>query len=255
MRRYLAVRDAFPTKALKHTRVIALAGMTEPSLQLWHESLEKQVKNPAPIDMYFYSDYKIVRYIDATLATPLISLSEFTRPSRIVFGDGSFKMEGLNTVIEWMVENRDKGYFLNLEYFQVTGHKAASHETSTDITSMIANIVSNLHTMCTDKENFPKLNTMNFNSNAYNEFNDGFDASLRGACSKSETGVTIRAMQVTVTYPPMCSDTNGENYWYYDMTDDSEIKQCRFTWNWEMGNTLDTYGDGPYPNNETNPCD
>ena len=61
----------------------------------------------------------------------LSSLSEFTRPSRIVFGDGPFKMEGLNTLIQWMIDNRDKGYFMNLEYLQVTGHKAASYETST----------------------------------------------------------------------------------------------------------------------------
>ena len=159
-------------------------------------SLAAQTKrNPSPIDMYFYSDYKIVRYVDATLAIPLISLSEFTYPSRIVFGDGSFKMEGLNDVIQWMIDNRDKGYFMNLEYFQVTGHKAATHEASTDATGMIATIVSNPHTMCTDKENFPKLTMMNFNTNGYNEFNDGFDAALRGTCNRAETGVRVNAMQ------------------------------------------------------------
>ena len=106
--------------------------MTQPTVQLFHDSLAAQIeRNPAPIDMYFYSDYRIVRYVDATLAIPLISLSEFTYPSRIVFGDGSFKMEGLNDVIQWMIDNRDKGYFMNLEYLQVTGHKAASYETST----------------------------------------------------------------------------------------------------------------------------
>ena len=59
-------------------------------------------------------------------------------------------------------------------------------------------IVTNLHTMCTDKDNFPKLNTLNFDNN---EFNNGFDATLRGACSQTETGVTIRANQVVVDYP------------------------------------------------------
>ena len=170
--------------------------MTQPSVQLFHDSLAAQIeRNPAPIDMYFYSDYKIVRYVDATLAIPLISLSEFTYPSRIVFGDDSFKMKKLNTLIQWMIDNRDKGYFKNLEFLQVTGHKAASHDASTNVESMIATIVSNLHTMCTDKENFPKLTQMNFNSNAYNEFNDGFDSALRSACNRSETGVSIRAMQ------------------------------------------------------------
>ena len=170
--------------------------MTQPTVQLFHDSLAAQIeRNPAPIDMYFYSDYKIVRYVDATLAIPLISLSEFTYPSRIVFGDDSFKMKKLNTLIQWMIDNRDKGYFMNLEYFQVTGHKAATHEASTDATGMIATIVSNPHTMCTDKENFPKLTMMNFNTNGYNEFNDGFDAALRGTCNRAETGVRVNAMQ------------------------------------------------------------
>ena len=47
-RRYLAVRDDFPTKALAHTRVLALSGMTKLSLDLWHESLSKQRLNEAP---------------------------------------------------------------------------------------------------------------------------------------------------------------------------------------------------------------
>ena len=218
-------------------------------------SLAAQTKrNPSPIDMYFYSDYKIVRYVDATLAIPLISLSEFTYPSRIVFGDGSFQMEGLNTLIQWMVDNSDKGYFKNLEYFQVTGHNAAAHDALTNSTELTANIVSNLNTMCTDKENFPKLTEMNFNGNAYNLYNNGFDASLSSACNRTETGVQIRAMQLTVTYQPMCSTTNSKNLWYYDMTDEMDTKQCRFTWNWEMGNTLDTYAPGPYPNDNTDPC-
>ena len=256
LRFYLAVRDAFPTKALKHTRVLALSGMTIPAVQLFRASLAAQTeRNPSPIDMYFYSDYKIVRYVDATLAIPLISLSEFTRPSRIVFGDGSFQMEGFNTLIQWMIDNRDKGYFKNLEYLQVTGHKTAAHDVSTNVESMITTIVSNLHTMCTDKMNFPKLIQMNFNSNAYNEYNDGFDAALRGACNRDETGVSIRAMQVTVIYPSLCSTINTDNLEYYDMSNNQEVNQCRFTWNWEMGDTFNTYGDGPYPNDETELCD
>ena len=207
--------------------------------------------------MYFYSDYKIVRYVDATMAVPLISLAEFTRPSRIVFGDGSFLREGMAAVIQWMVENRDKGYFVDLEYLQISGHKAAAYNGIAEEAATLQNqIVANLHTMCTDKENFPKLNTLNFNSNAYNEFNNGFDAALRSACKKSETGVTIRAMQVAVIYPPMCSTTNADNYWYYDMNDEKEVAQCRFTWDWEMGDTVNVYAPaGPFPNDNTENCE
>ena len=67
----------------------------------------------------------------------LISLSEFTRPSRIVFGDGSFKREGMASVIQWMVNNREKGYFKNLEYFQISGHKAASFEGSNEMYKLV----------------------------------------------------------------------------------------------------------------------
>ena len=214
------------------------------------------MKNPAAVDMYFYSDYKIVRYVDATMAVPLISLAEFTRPSRNVFGDGSFKREGMASVIQWMVDNRDKGYFKNLEYFQISGHKAAAYEgTAEEALALQNQIVANLHTMCTDKVNFPKLNTLNFNSNAYNEFNNGFDAALRTACNRTETGVTIRAFQVAIWYPTMCSTTHQDNYWYYDMEDEKEIAQCRFTWNWEMGDTINVYAPaGPFPNDSTEAC-
>ena len=61
---YIAVRDAYPSKALAHTRVFVLSGMTVPAIQLLHESLAKQQLNPNPIDMYFYSDYKIVVLIE-----------------------------------------------------------------------------------------------------------------------------------------------------------------------------------------------
>ena len=48
--------------------------------------------------------------------------------------------------------------------------------------------------VCEDAK-YPKLTEMNVNSNAYNEFNDGFKSTLRNACNRSETGVSIRAMQ------------------------------------------------------------
>ena len=256
LKRYLAVRDAYPLKALKHTRVIALSGMTIPAIALFRESLSQQEKNPAPVDMYFYSDSKFNHVIDATAAVHLITLAEFTRPSRLVFGDGTMKREGMASVIQWMVDHRADGYFKNLEYFQISGHKAAAYEgTAEEALALQSQIVANLHTMCTDKDNFPKLNILNFNGNAYNEFNNGFDAALLGACNESETLVTIRATDDAVTYPPMCSTTDADNYWYYDMNDEKEVAQCRFTWNWEMGDTINVYAPtGPFPNDSTENC-
>ena len=255
--RYLSIRNAYPSKALKHTRVLALSGMTLSAFNLFHESLSRQEKNPAPVDMYFYSDSKLDNYVDGSMAIPLISLSEYTRPSRIVFGDGSFKREGMAAVLQWMVNNRYKGYFQNLEYFQISGHKAAAYEgTAEEALALQNQIVANLHTMCTDKVYFPRLTTLNFNGNAYDEFNDGFDTALRSACNRMETGVTIRAFQVAVEYPPMCSTTDADNYWYYDMTDSREVTQCRFTWNWEVNDDTSVYASvGPFPNDDTEHCD
>ena len=257
LRRYLSIRDAYPSKALKHTRVLALSGMIPSAFNLFKESLSRQEKNPAPVDMYFYSDSKLDNYVDGAMAISLISLSEYTRPSRIVFGDGRMKREGMAAVLQWMVNNRTKGYFQNLEYFQISGHKAAAYEgTAEEALALQNQIVANLHTMCTDRLNFPKLNTLNFNDNAYDEFDDGFDTALRSACNRAETGVTIRAMQVSVDYPPMCSTTNADNYWYYDMTDSREVTQCRFTWNWEVNDNSIVYASvGPFPNDDTEHCD
>ena len=103
---YLAVRDAYPTKALAHTRVLALSGMTSLSLELWHESLSKQVKNDAPIDTYIYSDVLLSRGIDAAMAEGLVALTQYTRPSRLVFAEGTFKRDGFNTILQWMVVHR-----------------------------------------------------------------------------------------------------------------------------------------------------
>ena len=253
LRRYLALRDLYPTMALKHTRVLALSGMTFPAIESFRESLSKQERNPAAVDMYFYSDYKTVRYVDASVAVPLISLSQFTRPSRIVFGDGTMKREGMAAVIQWMVDNRDKGYFVNLEYFQISGHNAADYNSLTSNGTALQNqIVSNLYTMCVDKENFPKLNTLNFNGNGYNEFNNGFDAALRSACNLTETDVLIHAIEVSVSYRTMCSTGYTDNYKYYDMNNEKDVGKCRYTWNWEMDDVVNVYApSGPYPNDGT----
>ena len=65
----------------------------------------------------------------------------------------------------------------------------------------------------------------------------------------------IRAFQVAIWYPMMCSTTNQDNYWYYDMEDEKEVTQCRFNWNWEMGDTVDVYAPaGPFPNDRTDVC-
>ena len=161
--------------------------------------------------------------------------------------------EGMAAVIRWMVENRVKSYFMDLEYLQISGHKVAAYNGTEEEAATLQNqIVSNLHTMCTDKDNFPKLNTLIFDNN---EYNNGFDAALRGACNESETFVTILATDNAVAYPTMCSTTSRDNYWYYDMSDTNEIFQCRFTWNWEMNDPDIVYSsNGPFPNANTPSC-
>ena len=100
------------------TRVIALSGVNAEAVELIKESLNKQEKNPAPVDMYFYSDSKLDHRIDDSLAVPLLSLSAFTYPKRIVFGIGDIKREGMAAILQWMVNNCNEGYFRNLEHFE-----------------------------------------------------------------------------------------------------------------------------------------
>jgi len=269
----IAIALVSPSTALKSTFDAMVRLMpTESESHIWDYSLSSlEVKNAARA-FDGYNNYHA--YSSSCSAEMSLTLEKDRREwissievqstfsyfdqslTRIVFGDGSFKREGMAAVIQWMVDHRDKGYFKNLEYFQISGHKAAAYEgTAEDALTLQNQIVANLHTMCTDKGNFPLLRTMNFNSNAYNEFNNGFDAALLGACNESETLVTIRATDDAVTYPPMCSTTDADNYWYYDMNDEKEVAQCRFTWNWEMDDTVNVYApSGPFPNDSTEKC-
>ena len=132
------------------------------------------------------------------MALSLISLSQFTRPSRIIFGDGTFKREGLRDVLQWMVENRGYGYFQHLEYFQISNHYIAWNTGNSD--TLTNEIVSCLSTICNDPTNFPRIREFNLNSNGYNMFMNGFDALLRGACNSTETGVTVSARDTVIDY-------------------------------------------------------
>ena len=150
-RLYLAVRDAYPTKALAHTRVLALSGMTALSLELWHESLSKQRRNEAPIDTYFYSDVLLARGLDVALIPRLMELLQYTYPSRLVFVYGTFKREGFRTMLDWMVKNATLGYFKNLKYFQVSEHNIQASVNPADAATLQAGILADLKKMCEDK--------------------------------------------------------------------------------------------------------
>ena len=252
----------YPRHALKHTRVLALMGMTEGAVERFYESLSKQTLNPAPIDTYFYSDYLQPRYVDANLAIPLVSLTQFTRPSRLVFSDGIFKREGMHFVIQWMVDNRDKGYFRNLEFFQITRHRTSHFEVSSNGTALKEAIINDIRIMCADDTNFPKLRELNFDDNAYNSWNDGFDTALVKACEgitpKKRTAPVIKARMQSDRPITICagvSTTLNPNYWYYDMTNPAEVAQCRFSWNWELFDESSRYAIGPYPNRNTPYCE
>ena len=233
-----------------HTRVIALSGVNAGAVNLIRESLSKQEKNPAPVDMYFYSDNKLDHRIDDSLAVPLISLSAFTYPKRIVFGIGDIKREGMKDILQWMVEKRKEGYFRNLEHFEISGHKIASYDGTVDEGNALKNeIVNNLGEICNDYTNFPLLNSLNFNFNGYSS-SDSFGTALADACRSKRVSVEESA----VDYTPMCSDSS-ENLWYYDMYSEQEKAQCRFTWNWEVSEPSIVYSpDGPFPNVNTVHC-
>ena len=253
-RLYLAIRDAYPTKALAHTRVLALSGMTALSLELFHESLSKQVKNEATIDTYFYSDYLLSRYMEPTLIPRLMELLQYTRPSRLVFAYGSFKREGFSTLLDWMVANASLGYFKNLKYFQVSEHNIQSCINVNNSATLKAAILANLKTICEDKENFPRLDTINLDNNGYQEGGgtgiSEFAMYLMQACPAS-TGVKVSAWtNLRRPYTKMCGDV-ADSYLYYDLEDEKERVQCRFTWNWELKSGEREYAaNGPFPNPE-----
>ena len=129
-----------------------------------------------------------------------------------------------------MVENDEKGYFENLELVQIIGQKAGLCDGVE-----LEGLISNLHTMCNDKIHYRRLNTLNFNNNGYTESNNGLDIILRSVCI--DTNVTIHTAQEAGFYPPMCSTTYENNFGYYDRSDEKEVIQCRFNWNWEMDNS------------------
>ena len=65
----------------------------------------------------------------------------------------------------------------------------------------------------------------------------------------------VKAREVSVTIPPMCKTGDETNYWYYDMNDEKEVAQCRYTWNWEYLVSPKYTVSGPYPNDKTEECD
>ena len=248
-KKYLAVRDAYPTKALKHTRVLALSGMNLPAVNLLLDSLSHQEKNPANIDMYFYSERRNNRVVDSNIAVSLISLSQYTYPRIILFGDGSIKREGMANILQWMIDNKDKGYFRNLESLQITDHNMAAYSCSDEEAAALqTQIVNNLQAMCSDNSNFPLLNSLNFNNNGYDQYSD-FATAIKNACGKVSADE-----QGTLYYSPLCSDQRS-SLWYYNLWDEEETAQCRFTWNWEMDDLNTVYApQGPFPNSNTVNC-
>ena len=251
-RLYLAVRDAYPTKALAHTRVLALSGMTSLSLELWHESLSKQVKNEAPIDTYFYSDVLLSRGLDVALIPRLMELLQYTYPSRLVFVYGTFKREGFRMMLDWMVKNATLGYFKNLKHFQVNEHNIQASINPEDAATLQAGILADLKKMCEDKVGFPLLETINLDNNGYNEGGGSgiseFAMHLMQACP-ANTNVKVSAWtNLGKPYTKMCGDV-ADSYLYYDLEDEKEIAQCRFTWNWELKSGSREYAPaGPFPN-------
>ncbi|OAO15385.1 hypothetical protein AV274_2914, partial [Blastocystis sp. ATCC 50177/Nand II] len=246
--------DAYPTKALAHTRVLALSGMTSLSLELWHESLSKQVKNEAPIDTYFYSDVLLSRGLDVALIPRLMELLQYTYPSRLVFVYGTFKREGFRTMLDWMVKNATLGYFKNLKYFQVSEHNIQSCVDPTNAGELQTAILADLKAICEDKVGFPLLEDINLDNNGYNEGGGSgiseFARHLMGACPGS-TGVKVSAWtNLGRPYTKMCGSVDN-SYLYYDLEDERESAQCRFTWNWELKSPNVEYAtNGPFPNSD-----
>ena len=256
-RYYLAIRDAYPTKALANTRVLALAGMTQLSLELWHESLSKQTMSEKPIDMYLYGDVLLSRMMDASMIPRLMELTKYTRPSRLFFVYGTFKREGFKDLLDWMIANRNKGYFVNLKAFHVNEHNIQSCVNVENAASLQSAIIADLKRICEDTVNFPLLNEMNFDNNGYNEGGGFYDISqfaikMMDACQYASRRIAISAWtDLSVKYPLMCGEAD-KSYSYYNVSDADETAQCRYTWHWELKTAYRMYGtQGPFPDRNT----
>ena len=256
-RYYLAIRDAYPTKALANTRVLALAGMTQLSLELWHESLSKQTMSEKPIDMYLYGDVLLSRMMDASMIPRLMELTKYTRPSRLFFVYGTFKREGFKDLLDWMIANRNKGYFKNLKAFHVNEHNIQACVNVENAASLQYAIIADLKRICEDTVNFPLLTEMNFDNNGYNEGGAIYDISqfaikMMDACQYASRRIDISAWSdLSVKYPLMCGEAD-KSYGYYNVSDADETAQCRYTWHWELKTAYRMYGtQGPFPDRNT----
>ena len=244
---YLEARQQYPNDALQNTKVFAFAGINYRFIEMLYSTLSAQ--NPAnhPIDLLLYSDRKTNHMVKSDIALPMIGLSMYTRPSRIVFGEGLLMMEDLRDILQFMVDHRSSGYFSNLMYFQISGHTIADFKQSSDYATLQSNITSYLNTICSDKENFPLLTTFNFDGNNVNSHSSEFYLALQSACNSQTTGVSISAnSQLNVTYPDICSNSSTA-YTYYDISNSEERYWCRYNWNWEVSSPEIVYAEmGPF---------
>ena len=141
----------------------------------------------------------------------------------------------------------------------MTGHYAAT-STSEDPDTLATEIVGYLSTICDDTINFPNLREFNFNNNGYNLFDASFAIALRNACNSSSRQITILASDSAPSYDWICwpldyPDLGRPRTYYYDMTNQREIDQCQFTWNWEMGVSMKNNDKpGPFPNENSVSC-
>ena len=262
---YLAVRDAYPTKALAHTRVIALAGVDKNGIELWKESLGKQTLNEAPIDLYIMNDRIKGRLISTELGLLHLALVKYTYPRIIFISDGNLQREGFTEVLKYIYENRNKGWFKNLEEFYVIKNYIADYDEYQEYLNpdyangLTEQVVFYLNKMCTNKDAFPHLRIMNFNMNGYNSQRDvHFQRELINVCSTS-TGVSIFATDVLIRYPVICMDSkyissSMKQTYYYNMEDKKDAAQCRYNWNWEVVGVFNNDITGPFPLPSTQHC-
>ena len=170
---------------------------------------------------------------------------------------GTFKRKDFKEMLDWMIVNRNKGYFVNLREFHVNDMDIeAYHSYDTPLQTAI---LADLKTICEDKEHFPVLTVIGLINNHYRShyafgyYTDSlFSELLRNARSAS-TGVTVSAYTDTsYQYPNMCG-TLEDSYHYYDLSNSDEVSKCRSTWHWELKDNQRRYGDaGPFPNKHSN---
>lgn len=201
--------------------------------------------------MLFYSDSFLGNMVNDAVGLGLIKLSQYTYPERIVFAEGTMTAGGLHSILGWMLQSAEKGYFMNLKYLEFTGHNFGNELVLQEA------IKNRLAAICENRFDFPNLDRIKLTDNGVNQLNlDLYGVAFKMACKRNGKSY-ITLDKNPAKQPNLCKTALSgfeTNYRYYNMSKTAEVSQCRNYWSWELGDTTSSYSSGPYTSSNTPAC-